>query len=56
MAFAFGRGWLGLGGGRPVVLEGFLDPPCSGGADALVDRECLLQVRCAVTGVAVQEG
>jgi hypothetical protein len=44
MAFAVGRRRLRLGGGRcqPVVLEIFLDPPRSGGADALVDRECVL--------------
>ena len=36
-----------------MVLDGFLDSPCGGGADALVDGECLLQVRGGLAGVAV---
>ena len=35
-----------------MVLEGFLDAPRAGGADALVDRECLPQVRGGLAGVA----
>jgi hypothetical protein len=34
-------------------LEGLLDSLGGGGADALVDRECLLQVRGGLAGVAV---
>ena len=34
-------------------MEGFLDAPCGGGADALVDRQCLPQVRGGLAGVAV---
>ena len=36
-----------------VVSDGFLDPPCGGGTDALVDREGMLQVRGGLAGVAV---
>src|SRR5271155_6050364 len=55
MAFAVGRRWLRLGGGvcQPVVLEGFPDAPCGGGADALVDGKCLLQVRGGLAGAAI---
>src|SRR5215472_9405330 len=55
MAFGVGCRWLGPGGGgwEPVALEGFLDPPCGGGSDALVNGECLLQVREGLTEVAV---
>ena len=42
-------------GCEPVLLEGFLDPPGGGGADALVDRECLLQVDRGLAGVTVVE-
>ena len=38
-----------------MVLEGFLDAPRAGGADALVDRECLPQVRGGLAGVAVPD-
>src|SRR5262249_21196554 len=43
----FGVGWL-----EPVLPQGFLDARGAGGADALVDRECLLQVGGALAGVA----
>ena len=36
-----------------MVLEGLLDAPCGGGADALVDPECLLHVGGGLAGVAV---
>jgi hypothetical protein len=36
-----------------VVLKGFLDPLCGGGADALIDPKCLPQVRGGLAGVAV---
>jgi hypothetical protein len=57
MAFAAGRLWSALrGGGRQrVPLEGFLDALGGGGADALVDSQCLLQVLRGVAGVAVVE-
>ena len=56
-AFAGGSRQLGLWGGefQLVVLEGFPDAPGGGGADALVDRECLPQVRGGLAGVAVLE-
>jgi hypothetical protein len=38
-----------------VVLEGLLDSPGGGGADALVDRQCLRQVCGGLAGVAVVE-
>lgn len=38
-----------------VVVEGSLDALGGRGSDALVDRECLPQVRGAVAGVAVPE-
>ena len=39
-----------------VLLQGFLDTPGGGvGSDALVDGECLLQVRRGLAGVAVVE-
>jgi hypothetical protein len=38
-----------------VVEEGFLDAPCCGRPDALVDGECLPQWRGAFAGVAVPE-
>jgi hypothetical protein len=38
-----------------VLAQGVLDAQDCGGADALVDRECLAQVRLAVTAVAVLE-
>ena len=52
---AVGGRWLGLRGGgcQFVVLDGLLDAPRGGGADALVDRECLLQVGGGLAGVAV---
>ncbi len=55
MAFAAGSRLLGLRGGgcQPVVLDGLLDAPHGGGADALVDRECLLQVGGGLAGVLV---
>ena len=34
-------------------MEGFLDAAGGGGADTLVDRECLPQVLRGLTGVAV---
>ncbi len=70
VAIEYGRGDMRRGGGRAaltalaagrrgpwdaVAAKGFLDAPGGWGADALVGRECLLRVRCAVTGVAVQE-
>ncbi len=36
-----------------MVIEGLLDSPGGGGANALVDRECLQQVRGGLAGVAV---
>jgi len=36
-----------------VVVEGFLDALRGEGADALVDRQCLPQVRGSLAGVAV---
>ena len=36
-----------------MVRHCLLDAPRGGGADALVDRECLLQVRAGLAGVAV---
>jgi hypothetical protein len=55
MAFAVVSRLLGLrgGGSQLVVLKGLLDAPCGGGADALVDRECLEQVRGGLAGVGV---
>ena len=48
--------WLELRGGcQPVVLEGFLDPSRGGGADALVDRVCLVQQPQAFVAAAVLE-
>ena len=38
-----------------VVVEGFLDALGAGSSDALVDRECLPQVRGTLVGVAVPE-
>jgi hypothetical protein len=38
-----------------VVVEGVLDAPRGGGADALVDRQCPLQVRGGLAGVAGQQ-
>jgi hypothetical protein len=56
MTFAVAGRWLGLGGGgQLVVLEGLLDSPGGGGADALVDRQCLRQVCGGLAGVAVVE-
>ena len=40
VALAAGSRWFG-GGCEPVLMEGFLDAAGGGGADALVDRECL---------------
>jgi hypothetical protein len=34
-------------------MESFLDAPGGGGADALVDRQCLPQVRGSSAGIAV---
>ena len=36
-------------------MQGFLDSLRGWGADALVDRQCLLQVRGGLTGVAFAE-
>jgi hypothetical protein len=36
-----------------VVVDGLLDAPRGGGANALIDRERLLQVRGGLAGVAV---
>ena len=36
-----------------MVLEGLLDALGGGGADALVDRQCLPQVRGGLAGVGV---
>ena len=44
-----------LYGSQPVVLEGFLDAPGAGGADALVDAEGLPQVDSGLAGVAIYE-
>ncbi len=38
-----------------VVAEGFLDLPGAGSSDALVDRQCLPQVRGGLAAVAVLE-
>ena len=38
-----------------VVAEGFLDLPGTGRSDALIDRQCLPQVRGGLTAVAVVE-
>ena len=38
-----------------MLAQGVLDAQDCGSADALVDRECLAQVRLAVTAVAVLE-
>src|SRR5262249_1015255 len=43
------------GGCQPVVLESLLDAPGRRGADALVDRQCLRQVRGGLAGVAFPE-
>src|SRR5215831_12535958 len=52
-------GWrwlaLGDGGGQLVVLEGLLDAPGFGGSDALIDRQCLPQLRGAFAAVAILE-
>jgi hypothetical protein len=57
VAFAVWSPWLEFRGGRywPVVLEGFLDSPCGGGADALVDRVCLVQQLQAFVVAAISE-
>jgi hypothetical protein len=36
-----------------VVMQGLLDTPGGDGADALVDRQCLAQMRGGLAGVAV---
>ena len=36
-----------------MILHGLLDAPRGGGADALVNRECLVQVGGGLAGVAV---
>src|SRR5215831_13353123 len=41
--------------GHRVVSEGFLDALGAGGADAVVDRKCLLQVPGGLAGVAFLE-
>ena len=46
---------LRVGGCQLVLLESFLDSPGAGAADALVDRECLLQKVQAFVVVAVLE-
>ena len=55
MGFVVGGRRLGfwVGGCQFVVSDGFLDSPCGGGTDALVDRECLPQVRGGLAGVSV---
>ena len=55
MAFVAGILWprLGRGGHQLVVLDGFLDSLRGGSADALVDGECLPQLRGGFAGVAV---
>ena len=57
VAFAVGSRQLGLwaGGFQLVVLEGLPHSPRGGRADVLVDRECLLQVRGGLAGVAFLE-
>ena len=57
MAFAVGSRPPGLRGGgcQPVVLEGLLDAPGGRGADALVDRLCLLQGRGGLARVGLLE-
>ena len=57
MVLAAGSRWLGIGGGgwQLVPVEGFLDALGGGGADALVDRQCLPQVLRGLAGVAVVE-
>ena len=54
MAFVAGICRPRLGRGyRRVVLDGLLDSLRGGSVDALVDGECLLQVRGSLAGVAV---
>ena len=54
MTLAVGGGRLGLWSGcQFVILHGLLDAPRGGGADALVNRECLVQVGGGLAGVAV---
>jgi len=55
MTFAAGSRWMGLcrDGCQFVMIEGFLNTLGGGGADALVDRQCLPQVRGGLGGVAV---
>jgi hypothetical protein len=57
VAFAAWSLWLEFRGGRcqPVILEGFLDSPCGGGADAPVDRVCLVQQFHAFVVAAILE-
>ena len=40
---------------EPVVAEGFLGLPGTGSSDALVDRQCLTQVRGGLAAAAVVE-
>ena len=54
VAFAAGSRWFG-GGFEPVLIEGLLDAPGGGGAEALVDRECLPQVLRGFGEIAVVE-
>ena len=54
MTLAVGGRRLGLWSGcQFVILHGLLDAPRGGGADALVNRECLVQVGGGLAGVAV---
>src|SRR5215475_14483128 len=55
IACTAGSRWFRGGGCEPVLVEGFLDAPRGGGSDALVDRECLLQVGGGLAGIAVVE-
>ncbi len=38
-----------------MVVEELLDAPAAGGSNALIDCDCLLQVRGGLAGVAVVE-
>lgn len=57
--YEFGSGGLPLWGrgqiALPDLVEGFLDAPNVGGADALVDGKGLLQAGGGFAGVAVAE-
>ena len=57
MTFAAGSRWMGLcrDGCQFVMIEGFLNTLGGGGADALVDGQCLPQLRGGFAGVAVAQ-